>query len=360
MGIVGLCMLLTASAARAQTAVENHVGEYRTWRLPAGPYHPWLVGRPHWLDEDRLIFTVRRPETTPSPGSDGYESRRTVAVWDTRTNKVALHMPGRPLCVNAADGYVVIEASEFRLPPNAPLELLKGVWGEPLERDTVLREDNRVQTPFYINPVSCRVHEGRGDRLLPNHLTVPLREDHGFLDEGELPVRRDKKDQQLVFVRPTGDQTVIPFIYDELWSDKTRYYRFADTYLLKGPSMRANDHEPKDRRSIRLLRPSGEVERIYIPEFFWARARSSGAGSHLTRVGLLWTFGTFSSLQGTYLAQGGALKKILDEEQGEIEVSPSGCRIAYLNASGKPFSAFHNPLHTTNIHVTDLCQGDKK
>lgn len=175
-------------------------------------------------------------------------------------------------------------------------------------------------------PISCRmvttkppwvisVEEGRA--------TVPLLEEHGYIDRG-IAGQDQRKNFPLLYYRTGTAQPVSLGLSSQQVEPRIRYVSFRDAYLLEGHIM------TPDARPLWLLYPNGTVEQIFKPAGqAWNKL---GWWQEFTKRGVV--FGTANASgddvrdSGLYFWEEGKLTRMVKAVLNWPAVSPNGCKLA--------------------------------
>jgi hypothetical protein len=204
---------------------------------------------------------------------------------------------------------------------------------------------------FWYNPQSCRAHPTRPPWDIDGRATVPLLEEHGYLDRG-VKGQDQIKNFPLLYYR-TGSTQPLPL---ELGSKQVdphiRYYPFLDAYLLEG------QRGPLWAPPLWVLHSDGAVEQVFNPEG-QAWAKQDWPWLELTKRGPV-----FASLDprgphhsadaGLYLWADGVLTRVAEGFFTMHAVSPEGCKLAVIKSRPE------RPLPVEKLYrlqIIDLCQG---
>jgi hypothetical protein len=205
---------------------------------------------------------------------------------------------------------------------------------------------------YWINPQSCHTYLTRPPWDIDGRATVPLLEEHGYIDRGVKGQDRIKN-FPLLYYR-TGSTQPLPLELDRNQVDPhIRYYPFIDSYLLEG--QRVALWAPP----LWVLHPNGAVEQLFAPEG-QAWVKFSWSWLELTKRGPVFTSLTLGGPQGSepglYLWAGGVLTRVADGFFTMHAVSPDGCKLAVIKSRPE------RPLPTAELHrlqIIDICNGGK-
>lgn len=241
-------------------------------------------------------------------------------------------MEGSPVCVDPITRYVQISN-----PPGHISSLsngypsLEGTWHPNGDGMLAYVRYPKLPDPaksMYLNGFTCKRYMGDKNDRVSGAAVHLLREEHGLLHN---PLNAETSRHgypQKVFFRPAKSEqdVVIEYKEPEYYSSFTKYYPFAQKYLLQGLTTITYDMQPKTSIPIRLMSTTGQIEIIQPPAAMWAHARTHELAPQLSKKGMLWYMwinNPDDPLMGTYLLEGNTLTRFT---KGKVTVSPDGCR----------------------------------
>ena len=311
---------------------------------------------PVWLNNSQVIFMGYELDQANPPKQVGlaWEIPRGVYVWDLEKGTAA-----RDHNWDETNSWCM--SGEFRsyhrLRPGTEktYDLVEGKVGEEQVLSLPAKWSNRISCRHYYTPLPYWRHEGKKTR------SIPLREEHGYLDFG-LPSRADPSKASPVLLYPPDQKNPkqLPFTGEQV-QFHIAYFEFAGVYLLEG------HRETTYATRIWLLKPDGTVTKALEPTGkSWERM---GWGHYqLTKHGLFLVGGKGKYDQvgttGGYLLADDEPKRLIPGFVRNASVSPNGCKIAFVHAlhsqaeadsvkalrQGKP--------GTRTLQMIDLCKGD--
>jgi len=301
-----------------------------------------------WLDDERLLFHAWVRDEIPGV--------RQVRVWNVRTGvvEVPAHVPEggvNLICLrDGIVGYAALEGSggevayyhglfgqEVKLPPPPPPPSLDG------------HGDRSGRVEPVLDPMSCRPWDARHRRLSgPLGFDIPLLPGHGALRHGQVELQLLPEDGGVpLFEMPPP----LPERYD---LGRLRFVGFDGGYALFPSWAKTSEDQTADADVFRFwpdgrfgveVYPLGRWFAVFYPE-----------KSVLTRRGLLFARHPLGPrrghqfVHGLFLAGGGTLAwLLLGDIDGELVVSPDGCRVA---ASLAPSQT----QRRTQLYAIDVCK----
>ena len=172
----------------------------------------------------------------------------------------------------------------------------------------VFIDDQEVKVPetYWFNRMSCQIHTTKPAWWIEGRSTVPLLEEHGYIDfgaNGEAGI----EEIPLQFYRPGVAQPIPLGVKSRYVRAPAQYLPFLDAYVLHS----ASGHN--SARPLWLLHPNGTVEQIFSPEGK-AWAETSFSWEVLTRRGVVFGKVTHRGNEvrdsGLYLWENGTLTQV--------------------------------------------------
>lgn len=312
---------------------------------------------PVWLNNNQVIFMGYEldPANPPKQVGLAWEIPQGVYVWDLEKGTAA-----RDHSWDGTNSWCV--SGEFRsyhrLRPGTEktYDLVEGKVGVEQVLPLPAKWSNQISCRHYHNLFPYWRQEGKKTR------SIPLREEHGYLDFG-LPSRADPSKASPVLLYPPDQKNPkqLPFTGEQV-RFHIAYFEFADVYLLE-------DHrETTYATRIWLLKPDGTVTKALEPTGK-AWERMGWGGYYLTKKGLFLSGG-----RGDYASigtRGGYLIRSVEESPIRLvagivrneAVSPDGCRVAFMHvlhdqAGADSFRALQaGKPGTRTLKMIDLCAG---
>lgn len=374
------------------------------WQLVESGYSASVKGSYVWLDKDRMLFSGgENAAPVISKDENGNEKKKYKGgtfIWDTRTNTVTQYPVNMGIhCYR--DGY--IRYVTFNADGRPGGERRKGQLGqekvyERWEKDGSPIEYFDDQFPddppesdqsLLVSQFSCKPFVGRRDRDV-----LSLSPQHGYLDWGHVGTRTAVTlDLPLALVRPDGKVIDLPIRrihVDRVSPSGVRYYEFAGGYLLRGDyakeyvnnlgigprvgdSLVPRDKSPTSgrmaawpegaKRTLWLLKPDGSVTEYSLPLLKEWAAQSYRSDYFLTRKGIVVKsandrgsyFKEYGDM-GLYLWDGARSHKLIAGWIGVgAQVSPDGCKIAFVHDDGGPFGKLRQEPEYHVLKLIDFC-----
>ncbi len=311
---------------------------------------------PVWLNNNQIIFIGYELDPAHPPKQVGlaWEIPQGVYVWDLEKGTAA-----RDHSWDGTNSWCV--SGEFRsyhrlrVGADKTYDLVEGKVGEEQVKPLPAKWSNWISCRHYYTVLPYWRQEGKKTR------SIPLREEHGYLDFG-LPSRADpSKAKPVLLFRPNEkNPQQLPFTGEQV-RFHVAYFEFADLYLFEG------HRETTYATRIWLLKPDGTVTKALEPTGkAWERM---GWGHYqLTKNGLFLVGGKGTYDQtgttGGYLLVRDEPKRLVPGFVRNAAVSPDGCKIVFVHAlhsqaeadsvkavrEGKP--------GTRTLKIIDLCHGD--
>ncbi len=318
-----------------------------------------------WLDNQRILFHGYKGVEVPlDPTKRHRFIDRALYLWDTAKGSIELY----DTFVKRLDG----------LEGRSTLCVHKGVLTY-VSRGMVLtgEKDRETRTPFppqrhWYNPISCRYHDTRPFWVVEGHQTIPLLEEHGYLDLGTRPepdyltLRLENPNPAISFYSVNAKKSFpLPIGWLESRILQIHYAPFSNRYLLSG--LQYYDEKqgflsdwPQDTsHKVWWLSPDGSVQPQEVPN---AISSLEGGWPQVFPIlgGLFLTSSNTKNMRdpsaaGGFIIRGQTIKKLVTGMLKRTAVSPSGCRVAVVNDTyekDKPVS------ERIRLQVVDLCQGD--
>lgn len=298
----------------------------------------------YWLDNTHVLFwgftgIEPGPGVQIGPGTEVRLLNEGYYVWDIEQNTVQKDVQfeqAHPVCINShTKSYV------FTYLPDGKTSK---------RRAFVDRQEITLPGRTWLNPVSCRLSSTEPSWVVKGRATIPLLEEHGYLDRGEYG-EDYQKNFPLLFYRQGSEKAISLGLGSRQVERGITYYPFVGSYLLHG-NMNAYKAPP-----MWLLHPNGTIKQVFNPDGK-AWANKSWSWLALTKQGplfaSLWPAGPHAEEPGLYLWDGTVLVNIRHGYFSWGVVSPDGCKMAFsAHNRGKDV-----PLVNRNrLQVVDVCQG---
>jgi hypothetical protein len=335
--VIGMCCLTMWSCAWGDTAMPYPVKDAPIKEAPiaAGPKDI------AWLDNTHVVFDG----AMGGEGSPDHESPFTnkgAYVWDldrgTATREPRFDRADPPIC-SRGPYLSYIEHSED----------LKSAKRRAFEngQEVILPEPGK----FWFNPISCRTYTTKPWWVMEGRWTVPLLEEHGYIELGGKP-QDLTTNFPLFYFRPGAADPLPLGLWKQQVNSTVRYAPFLDAYLLMG-------HSSSQPAPLWLLHPSGTVEQIFSPEGHAWATQSGWSWVELTKRGpVVVSLRPRSKRQaadaGLYLWAGGVLTRVAEGYFTSRAVSPDGCKLAVIKSRPeRPLP----PAELWRLQIIDLCNG---
>lgn len=319
-----------------------------------------------WLDPQRVLFHgYKGLETSPDPKKPNRFIERALYLWDTTAGSVKVYdtfnnrqdgLEGRStLCVH--DGVLTYV--------NRGL-VLTGEQGQETKTPFPKR-------PYWHNPMSCRYYETKPSWVVEGHRTIPLLEEHGYLDLGSvsppqpdpLTLRLQHPNPAITFSSvPAKKSFTLPIGWLEVGFLQVHYAPVSNRYLLS--KLQYYDEQrgflptwPRDTpHKVWWLSPDGTINKEELPNIpplqgGWPRILP-------IRNGLFVVAGNTKNMRdpgasGGFVVRGQYVHKVVTGVLRRTVVSADGCRVAVVNdlyVKDKPVS------ERIRLQVIELCQGE--
>ncbi len=314
---------------------------------------------PVWLSNTQIIFEGYKLDPANPPKQVGLagEIPRGVYVWDLEKG-----MAVRDSSWDGTNSWCVSGGfrSFHRLRPGTEktYDLVEGEIGAEQVFPLPVKWRNPISCRHYYTALPYWRQEGKKTR------TIPLLEEHGYLDFG-LPSRADpSKASPVLLYPPNQNPKQLPFTGEQVWLRVT-YVTFSNTYLLEGQI------EKTYATDIWLLKSDGVAMKILEPKNEeWEKL--GWGGYNLTRKGLFLSGGRggYASVgtRGGYLLKPGGPPpvRLIEGFVRNEAVSPDGCKVAFVHAlhslaeaeSAKALREGKPGAQT--LKMIDLCAGEGK
>jgi hypothetical protein len=205
---------------------------------------------------------------------------------------------------------------------------------------------------YWFNLMSCRFHAAQPPWSVEGRVTIPLLEEHGYLDRGIYGQDTFTK-FPLLYYRPGAVDPHSLGLDSMQVARPVRYAPFLDAYLLEGTKGLWG-------RPLWILHPNGTVEQIFNPEGqAWAKEASFSWLELSKRGPVFASLSPKSKLQaadaGLYLWANGVLMQVAEGYFTMHAVSPDGCKLAVIKSRPE------RPLPAVELHrlqIVDLCEGE--
>jgi hypothetical protein len=318
-----------------------------------------------WLDNQRVLFHGHKGM---EPSSDPNKILRLVDRglyrWDTTTGALELY----DTFDKRSDGLLV----------KSSLCVHDGVLTH-VNRGMVItgKRGQETKTPFpkpahWFNPHSCRYYDTKPFWVVEGHRTIPLLEEHGYLDLGSvsppqpdpLTLRFENPNPAISFYSVAAKKSVtLPIGWQEVGFLQVHYAPFRDAYLLSG--FQYYDEQrgflpawPRDTpHRVWWLSPDGTVKKEELPNV--SPVQGGWPGMLPIRNGLLVLAGYSKNMSdpgtsGGFVVRDQNVQKVLIGGLRRAAVSADGCRVAVVNDTyeKKPVA------ERLRLQIIQLCQGE--
>jgi hypothetical protein len=223
----------------------------------------------------------------------------------------------------------------------------------------------------WFNRFTCRYYEQKPEWIIPNHQTLPLLEEHGFLDWPPSEAPSTIRNHPLRFHPKSSSKWIaLPMGTREVWRTDVRYAAFRDAYFLYPITYidsRTGKEEPigpwPQGKSVPLwwLYPDGTVTTETVPYVRFMRGGSRGYFP--TRKGVfIYSHKTDDTAEpgdaGGYLARNGRVTKLITGLLDSVSISPDGCQVAFIH---DPYDTIYGKdrLDRITVKALNLCEGDR-
>lgn len=318
-----------------------------------------------WMDNQRIIFwTLEESQTAedvigrniarfvgPQKADQLNLSPRHINVtqiWDVDRDDITQYRVGRVTCYQ--DGLINIGVPED----------MKNAWKHwdlvalagPLGQEKPV--DKAAKPRWYMHSSDCGDEPSAITKKYmedhPEKYVRPLRKEDGFIVLGthEYGTRGSALPQDFVTYHPVGKPTITLKMSND-WPARIKYFHFARAYLLldRRPIDVDLGRTPRFKSLFKVLQPNGGFREIKIPE---ALSDKGVSVPYLSRRGILWACNAINNSEpGIYISRGGEIKKISSDSVQEGQISPDGCRFAYLKHEKGQLGS--------RLKVIDLCEG---
>ena len=306
-----------------------------------------------WIDNERVMFhgyDVGKM-TQPRPGEGHPTAAEGLFIWDTAKGTVTKYwdVDGPvPLCVFRGRIFI---SQKLKGKDKAWL-LVSGLLGK--------EEQKEVTDRVSVNGHSCQLSDHRPSWMKEdNYRRLPLLEEHGYVDFGELSMDPAKSRPLVLYPPGSKDGLALPLKSDEVEVPPI-YVEFEDAYLLRARQYTS------DAVPAWLLKPNGTVSKIFEPQG-QAWERIGWSGILLTKRGLFLVGGRAGydtmGTAGGYLLAGKYPQRLIDGLVWNESVSPDGCKVAFVHvphsqAGADSFRALQaGKPGTRTLKMINLCAG---
>ncbi len=317
-----------------------------------------------WLDNQRVLFHgYKAVEQAKSPKEFHRFIDRGLYLWDTTTGSVALY----DTFDKRSDGLLL--KSSLCVHDGVLSYVNRGVLisGKPGQET----KTTPPKYPYWVNPHSCQYYDTKPVFGVEDHQTIPLLEEHGYLDLGTRPerdyltLRLDQPNPPISFYSVPAEKSFsLPIGWLEVGFMQVHYAPFNNTYLLSG--LQYYDEQrgflpawPWDSAyRVWRLTPEGTITKEEVPNI--PVLQGSRPRVVPFRDGLFVAGGNTRNLRepnaaGGFVVRGQAIQKVITGSFRRTEVSPDGCRVAVVNdMHRKDISVSER----TRLQIIELCQGD--
>lgn len=317
-----------------------------------------------WLDNQRVLFHgYKAVEFSTIPGKPHHLVGRGLYLWDTATGTIELF----DTLVNRLDGRQ----------GRSTLCVHDGVLTY-VSQGLVITEERGQETkmpfpiqPYWYNPLSCRYYDTKPLWIVEGHRTIPLLEEHGYLDLGMRPepdyltLRLEQPNPAISFYAVQSKKSVpLPIGWLEARMSQITYVPYKNAYLISG--LQYFDSEKglsqpawPDDVPFRVwwFSPDGTMKKEEVPNLPWMH------GSYMSflpvRIGLFIIKHSTAGPDrpgtiGGYLAQGQEVKKVIAGLLHKAAISLDGCRVAVVNDT----YAMKPTSERMRLQIIQLCPGE--
>ncbi len=319
-----------------------------------------------WLDNSRVLFNGYRSVEYAADNSLKAVRFRDADyyIWDLEKGTVQ-----RDADLRGTSKICVHENYWSYIRPSKENEkeyvLVSGKKGEETERP--------YPKVHWFNPISCRYYDTKPFWIVEDHRTIPLLEEHGYLDLGTvvppqpdlLTLRLEHPNPPISFYSVHAKKSVtLPMGWQEVGFIQVHYAPFSNSYLLS--RLQYYDEQrgflpswPEDvAPSIWWLSPDGTVKKeelLNIPLLQGGAPRGVPVRNGLFVVAGNTRKTPEPSAVGGYLLQGQNVQRVMNGMLRQMAVSPDGCRVAVVNdtyVKDKPVS------ERIRLQTIQFCQGE--
>jgi hypothetical protein len=316
-----------------------------------------------WLDNSRVVFNGYTGVEYATDEPNRVVRFRDVGyyVWDIETGTIqrdtSLKDKGK-ICIRGNYWSYIRQSKE----DEKEFVLVSGKKEEEIERS--------YPKVHWFNPHSCRYYETKPFWIVEGHQTIPLLEEHGYLDLGTRPetnyltLRLENPNPAISFYSAEAMKSfTLPIGWLESRILQVHYAPFSNTYLLSGlqyyDDKRGFLPAWPDDAPLRVwwLSPDGILKKQEVPNPPWMH--DSYFSFVPTRTGLLIVKHSTAGTErpgtiGGYLVRGQEVKKVVVGLLHKVAISPDGCTAAVVNDmyEKKPVS------ERTRLQIIQLCQRD--
>jgi hypothetical protein len=316
-----------------------------------------------WLDNQRVLFHgYKRVEVQSEPHKLHRFIDRALYLWNTATGSV--------------EAYDTFDKRPDGIEGRSTLCVHEGVLTY-INRGMVITGEKGQETktsfpkqPFWYNPLSCRYYDTKPFWLVEGHQTIPLLEEHGYLDLGTRPepdyltLRLENPNPAIKFYSAESKKSFpLPIGWLESRVLRVHHAPFNDTYLLSGLQyyeekrgfMSAWPHDTPHR--VWWLKPDGRLEKEDLPMV--APLQGSGIRGVPVRDGLFIVGNSAKRYKpraaGGYLVRGEEILKVTAGIPLKMAVSPDGCHVALVNDT---YAEDKSVSERIRMQAVRLCQGE--
>lgn len=318
-----------------------------------------------WLDNQRVLFHGHKGVDL---SFDSSKIRRLIDrglyLWDTTTGSVELYDTFN----KRADG--VLPQSRLCVHDGVLSYVNRGVLisGKPGQET----KTTPPKYPHWVNPHSCRYYDTKPVLGVEDHQTIPLLEEHGYLDLGTRPepnyltLRLEQPNPPIIFYSVQAKKPVtLPIGWQEVGFIQVHYAPFSKRYLLSG--LQYYDEQrgflpawPRDTPPrVWWLNPDGTLRKEELPNIL--PLQSNPPRTVPVRTGLFVVAGNTRerpepTTVGGYLIQGKHLQRVINGMLLRMSVSPGGCKVAVVNDTHEK-----KPVNERiRLQIIELCQGEQR
>lgn len=316
-----------------------------------------------WLDNARLLFNGYRGVEYSADDANKVVRYKDSGyyIWDTEKGTVQrdTSFDGKgKICVHGEYLSYIRRAKD----DDQTFLLVSGKKGEVTERP--------YPKTHWFNPLSCRYYDQKPFWIVEGHQTIPLLEEHGYLDLGTRPepdyltLRLDNPNPPINFYSVNAKKSfTLPIGWQEVGFPQVHYAPFSNRYLLSG--LQYYDEKrgflpawPRDTPPrVWWLKPDGSLEKEELPNI--SPLQGNPPRTVPIRTGLFVVAGNTRerpepTAVGGYLIQGQHLQRVINGMLLRMSVSPDGCKVAVVNDTHekKPVS------ERIRLQIIQFCQGD--
>lgn len=308
----------------------------------------WNDGRAiNWMDDHRIITYGIYPDIS---------SEGKIYIWDIDNNQITEYSDGGPPCY--FDGYIYY-------PYKTNLNLTEDVpygagWKEGLiGNEKIFQRKHRIgegrlwHRNNKRNKFDCKL--SKRPKEMENRVWVPLIEEHGYLDFGQIGYGLDEV-LPVLLVGPKKKNKKLEFTKNEVGLTSGIYSTFKNAYFYWPHVIDVESRKQWEKNGCLYgwwLDPdSGDSYSECIPFTSW----TSSPDVIPTRQGLFMTNNNYRGAEpqdsGGYLKQKDGFLKVIKGKISKARVSPDGCTIAMAHK----LTYFANKKEKLTLKVVNICK----